>query len=120
MKELGSLAEARSWRRCCPVACEMRGELPAGSASHAETTDHNPVLVDPVMAAYAVQRLKEVDFARELVGVVVTTVEVKDDSVVRCELAGVAHPVPEEVHFAQRLIPSVEPGFDSPFVWKPG
>ena len=69
----------------------MRRELPRGGASHAESADHNAVLVDRILRFHCVQGLEQVHFACKLVGVAVAPVKVKHDRVRRREFPGLPH-----------------------------
>src|SRR5574341_302468 len=113
-QELRRFAEARAWRNRRPQPCVMRTELPGGSATHAEATDDDAVFVNAVLLFHFVQRLEQIHFACELVGVAITTVQMQHDGIARREFAVSRLAVGQEIDLAQRLATPVEPSVQSP------
>jgi len=89
-------------------------DVPGGGAAHREAAHDDAVFVDEVVLFDRGERFEQIDFAGELVGVAVASVQVQHDRVARGELAGPAHAFRKEVDLAQLFGAAVEPGVQAP------
>ena len=108
-KKLGRLGEAGPGRRGTEETRVMHGKLPGGGPAHREAPHHQAVGIDAVVLANGIQRLEAVDFAGELVGAAITSIQMQDDRVWRRELPGAAETTLHKGEFAQGFSPAVTP-----------
>src|SRR4051812_22261016 len=92
----------------------VSSEVPRRGSAHAEAANQDAVLVYSIGALYGIDGLENVDLARKLVCVVVTTVRMEHDCVIRSEFPGRALPLIQEADFIQRLSASVQPDIEAP------
>ena len=114
LEEIRRFAEARPGCDSGPEAREMGSEMTGRRAAHAESTHHDAVRIDLVLALHRVQRFEQVHFAGQLVGVAVATVQVQHDGVGRRKLTRIMLALPEEVDFVQGLAAPMKPGVETP------
>src|SRR5262249_13988010 len=74
------------------------------------------VAVNAIGTLDRIECFKQVCLTRQLVGITVAAIEMQDDRILRCELARIALPLAEEIHFAQSFVTSVKPGVKSPWL----
>src|SRR5436190_8733543 len=119
----GGVFSRESWRNSAEAGARRRGgpragvvgcDMPNGGTTHAEAAREQAIVVDGILPADGSQGFKQIHLARELGGVAVAAVEVKNDRVAWGELTGLRHALAEEIHLAQLFGAPVKPGIDSP------